>query len=128
MRSIISETQKMLEYNGIMDAYLNGEDTDIEWVNEEGNLTEAGMVVLSIMASTEEKVKAGYKRMKADILNAMEQNNIKGFDSDYVRVTYVAPTEREQFDKTKLRDENQELYDKYVSFTPVSASVRVKVK
>ena len=42
-------------------------------------------------------------------------------------ISYVASSERETFDSKKLRENNPDLYDEYVKFTPVKSSIRIKV-
>lgn len=69
------------------------------------------------------------KIKKEMLLKEMEDKNIlKINDTDTLNINYIAPSERETFDSKKFREENSDLYDKYVKFSPVKSSIRVKLK
>lgn len=68
------------------------------------------------------------KRLKNAILIEMEAKGIIGIDTDDLKITYVAPTDREKFDSKQFRSDHSELYDEYVSMIPVKSSIRIKVK
>jgi hypothetical protein len=58
----------------------------------------------------------------------MEAKGIIGIDTDELKITYIAPTDREKFDSKQFRSDHSELYDEYVSMIPVKSSIRIKVK
>ena len=66
------------------------------------------------------------KQIKEAMLKAMEENGIKSYESDNVRITYKAPTTRSTVDTQALKE--QGLYDSFVKTTPVKASVVVTWK
>jgi len=68
------------------------------------------------------------EKIRSAILNAMEENGVKSFESDLLKITYVAPYEKEQVNTTKLRAEEPDLYRKYLKTSQVNASLRVKLK
>ena len=68
------------------------------------------------------------KMLKTAILTEMEAKGIIGIDTDDLKITYVAPTDREKFDSKQFRSDHSELYDEYVSMIPVKSSIRIKVK
>ena len=68
------------------------------------------------------------KRLKNAILIEMEAKGIIGIDTDELKITYVAPTDREKFDSKQFRSDHSDLYDEYVSMIPVKSSIRIKVK
>ena len=74
------------------------------------------------------EVKAKQDELKQKILDEMEANNILKIDTEQLTITYVAPTTRETFNAKTFRIEYPELYDEYVSISPVKASIRMKVK
>ena len=67
-------------------------------------------------------------KVRAELQKAMEDNNIIKFESDEIVVNYIAPTTRESFDSKQLKADNPDLYDLYVKFSPVKASINIKVK
>lgn len=66
--------------------------------------------------------------LKAKLMAAMERNHIKEIDNDYIRIVYVAPSERVTLDVTKIKTKYPDLYATFARVTPVSASVRIKLK
>ena len=68
------------------------------------------------------------KKLKQAILDEMEAKGFIKIETDVLTITYVAATDREKFDSKKFRAENPDLYDEYVSMTPVKPSIRIKVK
>ncbi len=61
------------------------------------------------------------KEIKEAILAAMENNDIKSFENDFLKVTYKAPSTRKTVDTKALKDEG--LYDLYTKESPVKSSV-----
>ena len=66
--------------------------------------------------------------LKQSILNEMESKNIIKLETDDLMINYIAPSERETLDSKRLREEQPDLYDEYVKFSPVKSSIRLKVK
>lgn len=66
--------------------------------------------------------------IKAELLKAMEDNNIVKFENEDLLINYIGPTQRETFDSKQLKADNPDLYDLYVKLSPVKASVRIKLK
>ena len=66
--------------------------------------------------------------LKSRILSEMEEKGIVKLETDDLVVSYIASTDREDFDKKKFKEDNQDLYDEYVKMTPVKSSIRIKVK
>ncbi len=74
------------------------------------------------------KIKDAEEKLKAAILAEMEAKGIIKVDTDVLSISYIAPTERETLNTKLLREECPEVFDSYVEFRPVKASVRIKVK
>ena len=68
------------------------------------------------------------RSLKKAILDEMEAKGIIKVETDDLAITYVQPTDREDFDKKQFRSDNPDLYDEYIRMTPVKASIRIKVK
>lgn len=66
------------------------------------------------------------KELKEALLKAMEENNIKKFENDDIRITYIGPTTRVSVDTKKLKDEG--LFDLYSKESVVKANVRLEYK
>lgn len=65
---------------------------------------------------------------RAKILSVMEKNDIKKLENDFLSITYVAATNRMGVDLTKLKEEEPEVYKKYLKTSPIKASIRLKFK
>ena len=74
------------------------------------------------------EIKAKQDELKKQIQEVMEINGIVKIETEELTISYIAPTTRETFDSKKFRKDNPDLYDEYVRMSPVSASVRMKVK
>ena len=66
------------------------------------------------------------KQIKEAMLKAMEENGIKSYESENVRITYKAPTVRSSVDTQALKE--QGLYDAFIKESPVKASVSITWK
>jgi len=75
-----------------------------------------------------QRIKEQEDKLKAAILSEMESKGIIKLENDILSITYVAPTERESFDSKEFHRDCPDLYDEYVKFSPVKASVRIRVK
>ncbi len=69
-----------------------------------------------------------FSQYKKVLLEGMREYGIKKVDTDDVLITYVEPTERITIDNDMLWSEYKDVAFKCQKFTPVSDSVRVKVR
>lgn len=74
----------------------------------------------------EQRIKVLDEQIRQAMLAAMEDNGIKSFENDQVKITYVAPTVRESVDTQKLKDDG--MYEFYKKTSEVKASLRWKWK
>ena len=84
-----------------------------------------------IIAEAEAKKKeaeAQIAEIKDAILKAMEQNGVKTFESDFIKITYVAPSTRATIDSAKLKKELPEVAEKYTKTSETKASLRITIK
>ena len=70
--------------------------------------------------------------INTEIKKIIEENYAESGDSsirnDFFTFTYVSPTTKEDFDVARFKEENPELYKKYVKITNVSGSLRTTAK
>ena len=74
------------------------------------------------------KLEEREKIIREKLLAAMEKNNIKKFENEFVSFTYVAPTTRNSVDSKKLKEKHPDIYDECLKTSKVSASVKIVVK
>lgn len=74
------------------------------------------------------KIEDTKKKLKEDLLKAMETHSVKKWDNDVMTVTYTAPTIRTSVDSTKLKEELPDVFKKYSKTSNVKSSIRIKLK
>lgn len=94
-------------------------------------LSEENMPVIEQIQNLEieaKKIKEKEEKLKAILLKAMEDNNIKKWEDDVLTISYIAPTTRNSIDSTKLKKEMPEVAEKYTKTSNVKSSIRIKLK
>lgn len=94
---------------------------------EDGKLAPKAIEYITAVETQMKALKEQYDQFKGDLQTAMEQNGIVKFESDKVRINYIAETTRETFDSKQFREDFPDLYDEYTKMTKVAPSVRIKV-
>ncbi len=62
------------------------------------------------------------------LLEQMRSQNIKSFENERIKITYVEPTTRETIDSARLKKELPEIAEQYKKISNVKDSVRVTLK
>lgn len=102
-----------------------------ELIRIDGNTAILDIEVSRGLAEFERKIKELKEKedaIKESILAEMTAKDIKKIETDDIIITKIDATDRETFDSKRFKTDNPDLYDTYVSFSPVKASVRLKVK
>ena len=84
-----------------------------------------------IIAEAEHKKKAAEEEMaaiKGAIMKAMEQNGVKSFENDNIKMTYIEGGTRTTVDTAKLKKEKPEIVEEYEKSSKVKPSLRIKIK
>ena len=66
--------------------------------------------------------------MREVIKAAMEQYDVKSFENDVVKITYIAATERKSIDSAKLKKEHPEIAEVYQKVSSVKSTVKIEIK
>lgn len=92
---------------------------------ENGKIQIAVEVMKELQAFNEQKaaMELKEKRIKEAILQAMEENNIKSFENDFVLIKYIPQTTRKSVDTAKMKDEG--VYEIYLKESEVKSQVRL---
>lgn len=80
---------------------------------------------LEIQAAKIEEVK---KKLKEDLLKAMEKHGVKKWDNEVMTITYTAPTTRTSIDSAKLKKDLPDVFNEYSKTSNVKSSIRIKLK
>lgn len=84
-----------------------------------------------LIAETEAKKKAAEAQrdeIKAALLAQMEEKGVKTFETDKIKLTYVAPSTRSTIDAAKLKKELPEIAEQYTKTNETKASLRITIK
>ena len=113
----------------IVDMLVNEEKLPTIAISENKleELTDAMTLIETYKAKIKENEEIASK-INEEIIKAMEENNVKTFENDRVRITYVAPSERETIDSKKLKVELPDIAKKYTKVSTTKASVRITIK
>lgn len=68
------------------------------------------------------------KKMRKELESAMEQYNVKSFENEFIKVTYVEPTTRTSVDSAKLKKKYPSVFEECSKTCEVKGSVRITVK
>lgn len=63
------------------------------------------------------------KQLKKEIIKAMEDNGIKSFENDDVKITYIEPNTRTVIDQKALKDAG--LFNEFAKETETASTVRI---
>lgn len=96
-------------------------------INDVAVLDTATSVKIAELEKTIKELKDKQDEIKNALLAEMRVKGIRKIENDVLSVTYVFPTDRETFDKDRFKAEHGDLYDEYVSMTPVKDSIRIKI-
>lgn len=69
-----------------------------------------------------------YEAIKAEVLAKMQEHGDKSFDTGNILITYVAPSSRESFDSKRFKEENAELYGKYMKASETKPSLKLTLR
>lgn len=104
-----------------------GDYEDTELVTLDQRVPEVIKAITDLMTQ-KKQLEEQEKKMREKLQQTMEQCGVKAFENEYVKFTYVAPTERKSIDTTKLKKEHPEIAEAYQKVTKVKASVKIEVK
>lgn len=68
------------------------------------------------------------KELKDAIIKAMEERQIKSFENDGIKLTYVAPSTRTTLDSKLVKEKYPEIYDECTKTSQTTASLRITLK
>lgn len=97
---------------------------------EDALLAQLKDVSLTI-AALKEQIKmqeAVEKEIKEKLLQSMESSAQKVIENDYIKISYIEPSERITIDKDKLNEDYPQLYERYKKVSLIAPSIRIKIK
>ena len=103
----------------------------MELIRVENNIAVANEELINAALEVkflEEKLKAKKDALTLSLLEEMQNKGIKKIETPDVVISYLDESEREVFDSKKFREDYPDMYDEYVKFSKVKASVRIKAR
>lgn len=83
---------------------------------------------ISDLTVAKKQIEDREKEMRSKLVEAMERYDVKSFENEVVKFTYIAPTTRTTIDSAKLKKDLPDVAAKYSKTSAVSASVKITVK
>lgn len=74
------------------------------------------------------QAKAEQDKLRAGLLELMEQHNVKSWEGDLVKITRVPASDKESFDSKGFKEKHPELYNEFLKKSTVKASLRITLK
>ena len=93
-----------------------------------GELTPTATAVITTCLKNLQRLENEKKALMDALQGAMEENGIRSFENNHLKITYIDETDVEMFDKKLFREEHPAMYDEYIKMTPRKAYVKVTVK
>ncbi len=84
--------------------------------------------IIAEAETAKKEAEARIAEIKTALMNAMEQNAVKTFETERIRLTYVLPSERTTIDSARLKKEMPEIAEKFSKTTKTAASLRITIK
>lgn len=92
------------------------------------SVLESAQAVIEEAKKMEEFASKQMEQVQSALLKAMEENAVTSFETDHLKIKYVAPYSRVSFDTAKLKSEMPEIAAKYQKTSEVKATVRISLK
>jgi hypothetical protein len=72
-----------------------------------------------------EEATSKLEELKAGLLAKMKTNNVKSFDCDAFKMTYIAESTSQSFDSKRFKEEHKDMYDLYLKQTTRKESIKI---
>lgn len=103
----------------------------IEYSNNELELNKIEEQISIAIAELQNKQQELHNKneiIKEQIKQAMEKEDVKKYENDFISITYVEATTRNTVDSTKLKEKYLDVYNDCLKISNVKSSIRIKVK
>lgn len=83
---------------------------------------------LQQLKKKQDEIQAQAIEIRSLIIKAMKEQGIKSFENSFLKLTYIAPSERVSIDTQKLKKELPDIAEKYSKKIPVKETVRITLR
>lgn len=95
---------------------------------ELGKIEEQISIAIAELQNEQQELQTKNDEIREQIKNAMEENEIKKYENDYIAITYVAPAIRTTIDSKLLKEKYENIYNECSKTSEVKSSIRIKIK
>lgn len=95
---------------------------------ELGKIEEQISIAIAELQNKQQELQTKNEEIKEQIKLAMEQNEVKKYENDYISITYVASTTRTTVDSKLLKEKYEDIYNECSKTSNVKSSLRIKIK
>lgn len=68
------------------------------------------------------------RQIQDKMLELMQTHDLKKAENERIRISYIAPSKRKNFDKVRFQEEHGDMYAQYLVDVETKASIRVSIK
>lgn len=68
------------------------------------------------------------RQIQDKMLELMQTHDLKKAENERIRISYIAPSKRKNFDKARFQEEHRDMYAQYLVDVETKASIRVSIK
>lgn len=84
--------------------------------------------LIKVIDEQKKEAEARAQELRAAIMDAMKENAVTSYETDSIRITYVAPYTRASIDTSRLKKERPEVYAEYQKETTVKETLKITLK
>jgi len=95
---------------------------------ELNDIEEQISIAIKQLQNRQQELQNKNDEIREQIKSAMEENEIKKYENDYIAITYVAPTTRTTIDSALLKQKYEDIYKECSKVSEVKSSIRIKIK
>ena len=100
------------------------EGTDLEVFQDKAA---AVIQKITLLLMEKAKIDEAEKDMREQLQAAMDVYDIKSFENDAIKITYIEESTRNSVDSKKLKDQMPEIYEKFTKSSAVKAFVKIEL-
>lgn len=111
-----------------MEMYSKGEKAEKKQTTELQTIDKKALANFSKILHKIAELEKSIKPMREQIKEEMEKRAITALKLGNLSITYVGPTKRKTLDTARFKQENADLYNKYIKEDDVKSSIRIKLE
>ena len=95
---------------------------------ELGKIEEQISFAIADLQNKQQELQNKNNEIKEQIKEAMEKNEVKKYENDFISITYIAPTTRTTIDSKLLKEKYEDIFKECSKISNVKSNIRIKIK